>query len=379
MKYRIITVFVIVILVFPYSSGYSEFKIRSHRLYDEIEIGCHPKNIITEVYYPNIIFSYIDFSYGRKGDIFCWRWYDPKGNMFRESTFVLNMDIRRGCAYDPDFIESKCLKEFQSDLLNCLNKDRDGWKVEVYFNNELQFVESFYVIFPKYNVEIQSNPSGAYVYVNDDSNPMGKTPVSISLYIGKSSLELKKEGYENIEKDVFIEDDSLLEFDFKKINPPTTLPHTATPVPTTPKPTTTPPPTTTPKPTTTSPTTTLPPSTVPPPNSNFLIYAGVFVGIVALFLAIYTISKKKPEKDEYIGKEHKRREEEISPQMKKLLEEKAEWRKKLNNLKSQKDELIQKRFMTEEIYHQKYEEIMDKLVDIEDRIIQEKLKKGVKK
>jgi len=64
--------------------------------------------------------------------------------------------------------------------------------------------------------------------------------------------------------------------------------------------------------------------------------------------------------------------------MKELLQEREEWRKKLEELKSQKNELIKKGVITEEYYQQRYEEIMDRLVDIEDKIIQEKVRGGIK-
>jgi len=71
--------------------------------------------------------------------------------------------------------------------------------------------------------------------------------------------------------------------------------------------------------------------------------------------------------------------EKVSLILQRLLQEKEEWREKLNELKSQKNELIKKGVLTEEIYKQRYEEIMDKLVDIEDKFIQEKMKGGKKK
>ena len=72
-------------------------------------------------------------------------------------------------------------------------------------------------------------------------------------------------------------------------------------------------------------------------------------------------------------------EEEISPELQKLLKEKEEWRKKLDYLKNNKNELIKEGAMTEERYKERYEEIINKLVDIEDKIIQERMKGGVKK
>lgn len=69
----------------------------------------------------------------------------------------------------------------------------------------------------------------------------------------------------------------------------------------------------------------------------------------------------------------------VPPELQKLLNEKAEWRAKLEKLKDQKEKLISDGLMTEEYYQQRYEEIMDKLVDIEDKIIQEKMKGGKKK
>lgn len=62
-----------------------------------------------------------------------------------------------------------------------------------------------------------------------------------------------------------------------------------------------------------------------------------------------------------------------------LSREKQEYQKKLDNLKKRKEELIEEGILSGEYYQQRYNEIMDKLVDIEDMIIQEKIKEGVKK
>ena len=83
--------------------------------------------------------------------------------------------------------------------------------------------------------------------------------------------------------------------------------------------------------------------------------------------------EKKPEEKPKLSKE------EISPKLKKLLQERDEWRAKLEDLKREKEDLIKRGLMSEKTYQQRYEEIMDKLVDIEDKIIQEKMKGGVKK
>ncbi|MCD6466780.1 MAG: zinc-ribbon domain-containing protein, partial [Methanomicrobia archaeon] len=69
----------------------------------------------------------------------------------------------------------------------------------------------------------------------------------------------------------------------------------------------------------------------------------------------------------------------VSSGLQRLLQEKAEWRKKLEDLKREKEDLIRRGVMTEEYYQQRYEEIINKLVDIEDKIIQEKIKGGKKK
>ena len=123
-------------------------------------------------------------------------------------------------------------------------------------------------------------------------------------------------------------------------------------------------------------------------RSNTFLYLGVFVGAIILILAIYQITKKKPEKPKEEPIEKKPEEkpkpsekppEEISPELKKLLEEKAEWREKLEDLKREKDDLIKRGLMSEKTYQQRYEEIMDQLVDIEDKIIQERMKRGGKK
>jgi len=74
-----------------------------------------------------------------------------------------------------------------------------------------------------------------------------------------------------------------------------------------------------------------------------------------------------------------RKELHVPPRLKKLLQEKSKWEKKLKELKDNKDNYIKKGILTEEKYQEQYEEIMDKLVDIEDKVIQEKMKGGVKK
>ena len=289
-KYKVIVIFIVVFFMFSYINSYNEFKIRSHNLYDKIEIGCHPKNIITEIHYQDTIFSYIAFNYGKKGDIFCWKWYDPKGNIFRESTFILDEDIKTGCAYDPDITESKYVEEFRENLLNCLNKEKEGWKVEFYFNNKLQFIEKFSVIFPKYNVKIESFPENAYVYINNSSIPIGKTPLKTSLYIGKNFIELKKEGYKSINKLVFIEGDSFFDFTLKKLNFSTVSPSSTKNL----------------VPATSSPSIsilTAAPKTTCSSRSlnidhktNHLLHIEIFAIVIVSLLTIYQITKKKFEK-----------------------------------------------------------------------------------
>jgi len=112
---------------------------------------------------------------------------------------------------------------------------------------------------------------------------------------------------------------------------------------------------------------------------------------------VYQITKKKPEKPREvpIKKEpiEKKPEEkptpqeaefkekidrEISPKMKHLLKRKEELGRELEELKTHKYRLISQKIMTKEKYDQQYEEIMDKLVDIEDKIIKEKMKEGKK-
>ena len=155
---------------------------------------------------------------------------------------------------------------------------------------------------------------------------------------------------------------------------------------------TTSPPTITSSPATTSPPTIISVPTQPtssPQHSNSLLYLGIFAAIIISILAVYIISKKKPEKEvieepikkklEEKPKPPKTPKEEISPELQRLLKEKENWIKKLEKLKNQKEKLISEGVITEEIYKQRYEEIMDQLVDIEDRIIQERMKGGKKK
>jgi len=130
-------------------------------------------------------------------------------------------------------------------------------------------------------------------------------------------------------------------------------------------------------------TTTHPPITTPSSQSNTLLYLGLFAAAIICILAVYQITKRKPEKvvkEKPIEKKPKEKPptEEISPKLQKLLNEKQEWRERLDYLKNNKNELIKKGAMTEKIYQDRYDEIMDQLVDIEDRIIQEKMKGGKK-
>jgi len=127
---------------------------------------------------------------------------------------------------------------------------------------------------------------------------------------------------------------------------------------------------------------------VPPPSqqSNSLLYLGFFVPVIICVLVIYQITRKKSEKEVIEEPTKKKPEEkpklpkeESSPKLQKLLQERDEWRAKLEYLKNNKDELIKEGAMSEEYYQQRSEEIINKLVDIEDKIIQEKIKGGKKK
>jgi len=174
--------------------------------------------------------------------------------------------------------------------------------------------------------------------------------------------------------------------------PATTPVSTTTPSPTTPPPVTTPKPQT-PAPTASAPSTTLPPTTisVSPSQSNSLLYIGLSAAVIICIFMTYQVTKKKTEKklmekklEEKIEKKYeetpqKNSEEEISSELEKLLEEKTEWRKKLEDLRKKKEDLIKRGLMSEKTYQDRYEEIMDKLVNIEDKIIQEKMKGGKKK
>ena len=117
--------------------------------------------------------------------------------------------------------------------------------------------------------------------------------------------------------------------------------------------------------------------------SYYLRYIFGAIVIFIFLIAVIYKTKKKPEKPKEEPIEKKPEEEkppkEASPELKRLLEEKENWREKLEKLKNQKEKLISEGVMTEEIYKQRYEEIMDQLVDIEDRIIQERMKGGKKK
>ncbi|HDN81203.1 MAG TPA: PEGA domain-containing protein, partial [Methanomicrobia archaeon] len=181
-----------------------------------------------------------------------------------------------------------------------------------------------------------------------------------------------------------------------------------------------PPPTTTPVPTTYSPSTsgytttptltTTPPTTLytsPSSHSSPFVYIGIFTGIIVLFLGIFLMSRKKSEKikEKWIEKEPKKekpiekplpktkycpfcgkeipmnskicpyckKDLEVTPELKRLLEEEKKWKEELERLKARRSELEEK------AYEEKYNEIMDKLVDIKDRIIQEKIKGRKKK
>jgi len=121
-------------------------------------------------------------------------------------------------------------------------------------------------------------------------------------------------------------------------------------------------------------------------QSNTFVYLGIFAAIVICVFAVYYITKKKSEKEVIEEPTKKKPEEkpklpkeESSPKLQKLLQERDEWRAKLEYLKNNKDELIKEGAMSEEYYQQRSEEIINKLVDIEDKIIQEKIKGGKKK
>ena len=62
-----------------------------------------------------------------------------------------------------------------------------------------------------------------------------------------------------------------------------------------------------------------------------------------------------------------------------LSKERQEYQKRMENLKKRKEELIEEGILSREEYEKKYEEIMNQLVDIEDKIIQERMKGGGKK
>ena len=181
-------------------------------------------------------------------------------------------------------------------------------------------------------------------------------------------------------------------FEIVSLSPSTTLPPTTTPAHTTS------PPTTTPAPTTSAPTT-----TPPPQKSNTSLYLGIVVAIVICALVIYQVTKKKPEKEPkkekpiekplpktkhcpFCGKEipmnskicpYCKKDLEVTPELKRLLEEKEEWKEKLDHLKQNKSELIEKGAMTKEEYQKRYDEIIDKLVDIEDKLL--RITMGMKK
>ena len=112
---------------------------------------------------------------------------------------------------------------------------------------------------------------------------------------------------------------------------------------------------------------------------NYLPYISGALVLFILSVIILCKVKKKPEKPKEKTIEKKPEKEEISPKLKKLLQERDEWRAKLEDLKREKDDLIKRGVMTEEYYQQRYEEIINKLVDIEDKIIQERMKGGKKK
>jgi len=133
-------------------------------------------------------------------------------------------------------------------------------------------------------------------------------------------------------------------------------------------------------------------------ESNTLLYLGVGVPVIIFILIVYKLLTKKPKRiekrakkelierlKEEISKKKRKQElkekkiEKLSPRMNYLLKRKEELNRELEELKKHKYKLISQKIMTEETYKKRYEEIMDKLVDIGDKIIQEKMKGGKKK
>ena len=137
-------------------------------------------------------------------------------------------------------------------------------------------------------------------------------------------------------------------------------------------------------------------------NHSILIdLAIVLIIVIAIVYGIYRVATAKKEltyvdskmsmeslaipKEEIYAKElkdkkkemkEKYKEEEISAKMKHLLKRKEDLNRELEELKAYKYKLISQKTMTKEEYNQRYEGLMDKLVDIEDKIIQEKMKRG---
>lgn len=232
-----------------------------------------------------------------------------------------------------------------------------------------------------------------------ETNSNGEYTIS-HLFSKNYKIEVSKSGYYGDYEYVYPKagDTETVYLTLERIPPTTTTPSpttsapTTTPAPITSPPTTPPSPITTSPPTTKSPTTSPPtttpvPTTTPAPSqqSNTSLYLGIVaVTVLILGLAVYQITKKKPEKEvteKPIEKKppEKSSLEKISPRLQKLNNEKQELRDQLEELKKQKEDLIKKGVMTEEMYKQRYEEIMDQLVDLEDKIIQEKMKRGKKK
>jgi len=138
--------------------------------------------------------------------------------------------------------------------------------------------------------------------------------------------------------------------------PTTTSPSPTTPPPTTTPKTATPPPTTTPVPTVApaSPTTTTsptPPSS--PPQSNFLLYIGIFVAVIVMLLATYQIIKK-PEPEKVPQKEK------ISPEQIEEIKQQIEEKKKyIENYKKIMERDPSKKAMAEKLIGQYEEEIKE--------------------
>jgi len=227
---------------------------------------------------------------------------------------------------------------------------------------------------------ISSSPS-ASVYINN--NYKGETPLDLELESGKYTVRIEKENYEPYTETIELHsgESKNLSVDLTRITPPPTASTSTAP--------TYAPPTTAVKSTTLPPTTTSPQTTMQstsvPTQSRSLLYLGIPIIVICIF-GIYLMTKRRSEKEhikkikkEKLPEDKLKKSKEISPELQELLQKKEEWKKKLEELKGEKDNLLSKGIMTKEEYQKKYEEIIDKLVDIEDKIIKEKMKRGKKK